>query len=145
MSDKLSVGNNRTVVRSPPPGAPPARSGSAAQRTQERRRALIISCGMLLLATLTAVVVAVEHPMSVHLSNSRQTAMAMPDSDVRTAKITRDSDGEGCWQQIFDNQTGRMSRSQQACEATVYDSGGAPVPLGTIHRLEAISKSFSGH
>jgi hypothetical protein len=69
----------------------------------------------------------------------------MPDGDVRTAKITNDSDGKGCWQQIFDNQTGRMVRTPQPCEATVYDSKGAPVPVGTIHRLDAISKSFPGH
>jgi hypothetical protein len=135
--------SNANIPGARSPVAAPARS--ATQRKQERRRALIISCGMLLLATLTAVVVVtVEHPISVH-SNSPQTAMAMPDSDVRTAKITRGSeDGRGCWQQIFDNQSGRMTRSQQPCEATAYDSHG-PVPPGMIHRLEAISKSFSGH
>jgi hypothetical protein len=100
---------------------------------------------MLLLTSLTAAVtVTIEYPMSGHSSNAPQTAMAMPGSDARTAKITRDSDGQGCWQQIFDNQTGRMTRSQQPCEATAYDSSGTPVPLGTVHRLEAISKSFSG-
>jgi hypothetical protein len=136
--------SNASIPGARSPGA--AQPRSATHRKQERRRALIISCGMLLLATLTAVVVVtVEHPMSVH-SSSPQTATAMPDSDVRTAKITRDSeDGKGCWQQIFDNQTGRMKRSQQPCEASAHDSNGTPLPLGTIHRLEAISKSFSGH
>jgi hypothetical protein len=38
-------------------------------------------------------VVAVEYPVSGHSSNSPQ--MAMPDSEVRTAKITRDPDGKG--------------------------------------------------
>jgi hypothetical protein len=142
MGDVPSKAGNLPIARSP--GAAPVHPRTAIQRKQERRRALIISCGMLLLATLTAaMVVTVQYPMSVH-SNSPQTAMAMPDGDVRTAKITRDSDGKGCWQQIFDNQSGRMTRSQQPCEATAYDSHGTPVPLGTIHRLEAISKSFSG-
>jgi hypothetical protein len=136
--------SNASIPGARSPVAGPARS--ATQRKQERRRALIIICGMLLLATLTAVVVVtVEHPISVH-SNSPQTATAMPDADVRTAKVTRDSeDGKGCWQQIFDNQSGRMTRLQRPCEAPAYESHGTPVPLGTIHRLEAISKSFSGH
>jgi hypothetical protein len=54
-------------------------------------------------------------------------------------------DGKGCSQQVFDNQTGRMRQSQLPCEAIAYDSNGAPVPVGTIHRLDAIRKSFSGH
>ena len=58
-----------------------------------------------------------------------------------TARITRDNNGT-CAQQVFDNQTGRMMRSSQPCEATTYDSNGMPVPVGTIHRLDAISKGF---
>ena len=146
MGDTPSKAGNLPVARSAPSGATPAQPRPANQRKQERRRALIISCGMLLLATLTAVmVVAVEYPVSGHSSNTPRIGIAVPDSDVRTAKITRDPDGKGCWQQSFDNQSGRMSRSQQPCEATALDSNGAPVPLGTIHRLDAISKSFSGH
>lgn len=144
MSDASSAGSNGPIAPSAPPQAMPTRSRSAIQRTQERRRALIIS-GILLLAALTAVVVIVaETPMSVHSLTSPQTAMAMPNNNLRTAKITNDSDGKGCWQQIFDNQTGRMTRSQP-CEATTYDGNGVPIPLGTIRRLNAISKSFSGH
>jgi hypothetical protein len=143
MGDTTSKPSDPPIGGSAPHGA--AQPRPATQRKQERRRALIVSCGMLLLVSLTAaVVVTIEYPMSVH-SNSPQAAMAMPDRDVRTAKITIDSDGKGCWQQSFDNQSGRMSRSQQSCEATALDSNGTPVPLGTIHRLDAISKSFSGH
>lgn len=145
MGGTASKAGNLPISRSAPAGATPAQPRPANQRKQERRRALIISCGMLLLATLTAaMVVVVEYPVSGHSSNSPQIGMAMPDSDVRTAKITRDPDGKGCWQQSFDNQSGRMSRSQQPCEATAFDSNGNPVPVGTIHRLDAISKSFSG-
>jgi hypothetical protein len=115
------------------------------ERTQERRRVLIISCGILLVAAAGAVaVVATGHPMSERSSPS-PTTIAAHDSDLRTARITNNSDGKGCWQQTFDNQTGRTTRTQLPCETTVYDSSGAPVPVGTIHRLDAISKSFSGH
>ena len=146
MGESPSDRSNRPIVRPGPPEATPARPRSAPQRSQERRRALIISCGILLLATATAVMmIAVESPMSVPALNSSRTATAMPDSDTHTAKITNESGGKGCSQQTFDNQTGRMTRSQQPCEATAYDSNGAPMPLGTIHRLDAISKSFSGH
>jgi len=107
---------------------------------------LIIGCGVLLAGALGAVaVIAAGSPISLHSSRVAPTATATPDVDLRTAKITNASDGKGCWQQVFDNQTGRMTRSQEPCETITYDSNGAPVPIGTIHRLDAISKSFPGH
>ena len=106
---------------------------------------MIVGCGMLFAAALTAaVVIAVESPMPMHWPDSPQATAALPESDLRTARITRDSNGTDCWQTIFDNQTGRMTRSRQPCETTAYDGNGAPIPVGTIHRLDAISKSFSG-
>jgi hypothetical protein len=115
-------------------------------KKQERRRALVIGCGMLLFAAVIAAVVITAQPLILgHLSRAPQVATAAPDSDLRTAKITRDLGGKECWQDIFDNRTGRMTRSSHPCETTDYDSNGAPVPVGTIHRLDAISKSFSGH
>jgi hypothetical protein len=99
---------------------------------------------MLLASAATgAVVLALESRVSVPPSYSTGTAMS--DNKPRTAKVTNEADGKGCSQQIFDNQTGRMIRSQQPCEAPAYDGNGVPVPVGTIHRLDAISRSFSSH
>jgi len=146
MGDTPADGSNRPVAPPAPHGTAPAHPRSPAPRAQERRRALVIGCSMLVLAALTAaVVITTGSPMSGHALKSPQIAAAMPDGDLRTAKITKDSDGKDCWQQIFDNQTGRMTRTQQPCDTTAYDSNGAPIPVGTIHRLDAISKSFSGH
>jgi hypothetical protein len=146
MGDTPSDGSGRLVARAGPPGATRARTRSAIRRTTVSRRAVIIGYGMLLATALTVVVVfAAESPIWGHASKPPQAAAALPDNDLRTAKITRSSDGAECWQTIFDNQTGRMTRSRQPCETTTYDGNGAPVPVGTIHRLDAISKSFSGH
>ncbi len=102
---------------------------------------------MLLGAVLiaVAVLVATESRISVTMLDAAPVATATPELDLRTAKITKDLDGKGCSQQVFDNQTGRMRQSQLPCEATAFDSNGVPVPVGTIHRLDAISKSFPGH
>jgi hypothetical protein len=135
--------SNRVVTRVAPPGSAPAPLRSAVRRTQKRWPALMIGCGMLLAAVGTAaVVIATETSGSRPSSNSPRIAAA-PDSDLRTAKITRDLGDKECSEQIFDNRTGRMTRSPQPCEAMAYDSNGVPIPLGTIHRLDAISKSFS--
>ncbi len=113
---------------------------------QERRRGLIVGGSMLFVAALIAVaaVVATGSPKSVTALNAAPVTTATPDVDLRTAKITKDLDGKGCSQQVFDNQTGRVRQSGLPCDATAFDSDGAPVPVGTIHRLDAISKSFSG-
>jgi len=146
MGDTPSGGDGRPIAHVGPPAATGARPRSAVRRTTVSRRAVIIGYGMLLAAALTVVVViAAESPIWLHATKPSQSAGAIPDIDLRTAKITRDSNGTECWQTIFDNQTGRMTRSRQPCETTAYDGNGAPVPLGTIHRLDAISKSFSGH
>jgi hypothetical protein len=139
MADAPINGDKRT-------GTPARAQPRAVVRSRrERRRALIIGCGMLLTAAVTTVaVVAAQSLIAGYLSRAPQIAMGAPDSDLQTARITKDSGGKGCWQEFFDNRTGRVTRSAQPCEATAYDSNGMPVPVGTIHRLDAISKSFPG-
>ena len=61
-------------------------------------------------------------------------------ADLIPHYVAEDFDGKDCRQQVFDNQTGRVTQSSRPCE----DAPGDGVPLGTIHRLNAISKSFSG-
>lgn len=66
-----------------------------------------------------------------------QVTGSIPGNDLRTARITVPSDNGECSQQLFDNQTGRMAKSSQPCEATsTYDSAS--------RRLDQISRSFSG-
>jgi hypothetical protein len=152
-----NVGRSRIMGATPSDGKthPPApaeprqaarvRPRSSTRRTQERRLALIIAgCMLGLGGMITAVVVVTASPKTVIATNSPP-AVAPPENELRTAKITTNSDGNGCWQKVFDNQTGRMLRSQKPCEAAAYDINGAPAPLGTIHRLDAISKSFTSH
>jgi hypothetical protein len=136
MGDTHPDGDKRTVTLARAQPRP-------VQSRREHRRALVIVC--LVAAVTTAVVIAAESLISGQSSRAPQIALATPDGDLQTAKITKDLGGKGCSQEVFDNRTGRMTRSPQPCDTTTYDSNGAPVPLGTIHRLDAISKSFSGH
>jgi hypothetical protein len=124
--------------------SPIARAQS--QKAQERRQALIVGCGILFVVGLGLVLVmTAELPTSTHLTTSSQTPSWAPDNKLGSAKVTIDSaDGGGCRQQAFDNQTGRMTQSQQPCDTTARDSNGVLIPLGTIHRPDAISKTFSG-
>jgi hypothetical protein len=141
MSDTRPDGDKRPIAR------PRAQPGTIAQRRRRKRlNTLIVGCGMLVVAVVTTVaVIAAESLISRQLSGTPQVAGAAPDGDLRNAKITKDFGGKDCSQEIFDNQTGRTTRSPQPCDATALDGNGRPIPLGTIHRLDAISKSFPGN
>jgi hypothetical protein len=146
MSDPLAGGNKGHSVDLGTPRVTPAAFRLTAQRTQERRRALILGCAILLPATLYLLAVIATKspiPMSVPSSQLPQTAIETHDFE-QTARITNASDANGCFQQQFDNKTGRMTRLQEPCETVVRDAYGVPMPAGTIHRMDAISKAFSG-
>ncbi len=111
-------------------------------RGAERRRAAVAGGGLLLVAAVSAV--AAIKAVSDQAPPPVQAVPGMSDIELRTAKITREVFGEDCSQQTFDNQTGRMADSSHPCDPIIYDKNGVPVPIGTMHRLDAISKSFPG-
>jgi hypothetical protein len=45
----------------------------------------------------------------------------------------------------FDNDTGRTISDSKSCHNNVaLDAHGVPIPTGTVHRLDSISRSFLG-
>lgn len=62
----------------------------------------------------------------------------------QTGIIARQVGNQECVVARFDNATGRTTGASGCTNGVVLDAHGVPVPVGTIHRLDAISKSFSG-
>lgn len=62
----------------------------------------------------------------------------------QTGIIARQVGNQECALARFDNATGRTNGASGCTNGVVFDAHGIPVPVGTIHRLDAISKSFSG-
>jgi hypothetical protein len=59
------------------------------------------------------------------------------------ATIILHSNASGCRQRSFNNQTGQISDQTSPCSNdVVLDANGMPMPAGTIHTLNSISKSF---
>jgi len=56
--------------------------------------------------------------------------------------IVLHSSTSGCQQRSFNNQTGQISDQTSPCRNDVVDAKGTPMPTGTIHTLNSISKSF---
>ena len=89
-----------------------------------------------------AVALKAHHPTSAQSAETAAATTAITANENRSAKVLIDSGNGGCRQESFDNQTWRLTRSQQPCELADHDINGNPVPSGTIHRLDAISKAF---
>jgi hypothetical protein len=106
---------------------------------QERRRVVVIGCVGLMAATFgTAAVVALG---TLQLPAKFASTSSVLEEKPRNAKVI-DELSRQC--RNFDNQTGRMTQGEP-CEVVPRDAQGVPIPVGTIHRLDSISKSFSNH
>jgi hypothetical protein len=132
-----------------PPHAPSASPRPSPLRTQrhptrDRTRAKIVIGAIVVVASVGfMLILARQLPMTARPKNSSQATNDISASNHFDAKVFIDTTGNGdCQQQVFDNQTWRMTRSKQPCDPTEVDAAGVPIPKGTMHRLDAISKSF---
>jgi hypothetical protein len=124
-------------------GLTPAMSRRAKSKRQ-RQHALYI----LLFALVTIVCLAMTTGLSTFTAFFGSSDSASPISNLqerRTGTIIRQRDENKCRRMKFDNDTGRTVEDFESCDnEAVLDAQGVPVPQGTLHRLDAISKSFSG-
>lgn len=66
-------------------------------------------------------------------------------SDTGVGSVVVETNKQRCEILKFDNYTGRTMENSKHCQNTaVLDAEGAAVPLGTVHRLNSISKSLLG-
>jgi hypothetical protein len=119
-------------------------AGTASGRSRATARGGFLTLGINVLLTSglgIILVLAATYLMRIP-QPPHQTAISRPDDNVRIGRIVRNSDdADSCRQQNYDNQTGRIV-SINSCNKAVHDTAGAPVPQGTIRRLDAISNSF---
>ena len=65
--------------------------------------------------------------------------------EMRIGTIEVQTGQDQCDLLKFDNDTGRTINESKSCHGNVVlDAHGVPVPTGTVHRLNSISKSFLG-
>jgi hypothetical protein len=79
-------------------------------------------------------------------SMAEPSASASEVKEIRTGKIVLQTDPDQCAQMKFDNTDGRLIENLKPCEKDIrFDARGRAMPMGTVHRLDAISKSFFGN
>jgi hypothetical protein len=112
-------------------------------RTKRKRRRLVLMCfGVFSVAASIAGVAALA--TGFRTTSSPTGEMATARADIQSVgTIVLPSGANGCQHKMFDNRTGQISESGIPCQnAVAVDANGVPIPLGTVHTLNAISKSF---
>ena len=102
--------------------------------------ALLVASSIGLLLAMTA-----DLPTSLVSRAWSARPVAVADPEARTASITLERARDRCRQMTFNNDTGQLVEVNRSCEKdnVRLDDKGVPMPMGTVHRLDAISKSFS--
>ena len=131
------------------PGDAPARRANAARLRQvraRRRRWYAVAFSVSVLAAGVWLVLGTNVPQFFVSRVASDGAATAAPVEHRTGMIVVQTDANRCQQREFDNDTGRVLDSAAPCgSGVVLDAHGVPVPVGTVHRLGAISKSFSGN
>ncbi len=80
------------------------------------------------------------------MNSKAPTATGSTFDETHVGKIVLQAGTGKCKQIKFDNDNGGFAESSASCdEKIIFDKHGVPVPQGTVHRLDAISKSFAPH
>ena len=98
--------------------------GEELRRRRARRRSRNVALGYCLLTAISlgcAVALKTHYPTSAQSAETLPATASITANENRSAKVFIDSGNGGCRQESFDNQTWRLTRSQQPCELTDRD------------------------
>lgn len=125
-------------------GQAPRLKGVSIRRSRGRRHALIGStcfCAAIIVLAATA---NITLPWLSDVISKKQIQSADA-QEARIGTIELQTGQDQCDLLKFDNDTGRTINDAVRCHSDVIlDGRGAPMPMGTVHRLDSISKSFLG-
>jgi hypothetical protein len=117
---------------------------NARQGTQRHARYALWATLSLIAVICTVAFVANPLSLSQSQNSSDSSSDGTATDDQRTGTIIFEVAPHQCRHVAFDNDDGRVSEDLSSCEGdVVFDAQGKPIPMGTKHRLEAISKSFA--
>jgi hypothetical protein len=119
---------------------------SSAARSAKRAGSSRLRNWMIFAAFVAMVgVVALAGLSPAPLWNGSSATAREPSSDGTATAAIAQSETRFCKRLRFDD-TGRVFQDVVPCDGeSVRDARGQPVPVGTIRRLDAISKACSGH
>jgi hypothetical protein len=111
------------------------------QKTRQILFAVAITVSVIVTIASAALI---TNPSAFFASHSERDIAGTNKEDRRMGTISFEIDPDHCQQAKFDNVTGRITEPRPCDNRIISDSRGMPVPMGTMHRLESIRKSFAG-
>jgi hypothetical protein len=123
----------------------PRHNSNAGHRRKKSTRRRDIAISALCVSAVVAALILVAElgiPWLSHpISNPAINTTDADNSQIGT--LTLQTDENKCELMKFNNETGRTIEHDARCQKDVaLDAHGVPVPMGTVHRLDAISRSF---
>jgi hypothetical protein len=140
MSESISKADipNASPVPQPVTAANPRLKANS--KMQDWHRARIVTAGFVIFAVVGGVLAMV----TTYPQPSAPSTNAMLGGKLNTGKImSYVGPDKECREQVFDNATGQMTKPAP-CDFNTLDSHAAPSSVNTTHRLESISRAFSG-
>jgi hypothetical protein len=124
----------------------PAQSlkGATLRRPPGRRHVLVSSTIVCAAIIALAAIGEIAWPwLSAAVSDEQSQSSDAQELQIGTIELQTGQDQ--CDLLKFDNATGRTISGRERCHSSVtLDAHGVPIPTGTVHRLDSISKSFLG-
>jgi hypothetical protein len=113
-------------------------------RSPRKRRVLLRSIGVIAIFALLTMVASFAMTR-LYQGTAHEAVRLTKFNDTGVGSVMVETNNQHCELLKFDNHTGRTVDNTKRCQNTVVlDANGVQVPLGTVHRLDSISKSFSG-
>jgi hypothetical protein len=127
-----------------PTGQAGAKAASHQRLVRRKRRRVVRNIAYVVIMLVSLTMIAKFAGERIMLPASNENARADNLADVGVGSISEQTDKGRCELMKFDNYSGRTIENSKRCETIVRDARGIPVPVGTVHRLDSISRSFSG-
>ncbi len=139
MNETSSTGDIPIADAVPPPVTAAKPRLKAASNAQDWHRAQIVVAGFLVLAAVGFVLT-----MVTTYPGPSSTTNEMLGGKLNTGKIISYSGpNKECRQQVFDNETGQMTKPSP-CDLDMLGNNSPAASANSGNRLESISKAFSG-
>jgi hypothetical protein len=122
------------------------RAKTTRRRAQARRKSWYVVIGFCCVAAAIVLLAANENFIAPWSSAARSNSEATTANSetAHTGTIVVQKGDLRCERAKFDNDTGRITDRSNCENKVILDAQGVPVPVATFHRLDTISKSFSG-
>jgi hypothetical protein len=106
-----------------------------------KRHPLAMYCGVLFVAAAIAAMAVIATQLGT-LPALVASNFAVREEGTVVGSIMLHSPANECRHKTFNNRTGQIADAGTPCNDALVDDKGVPIPMGTVHTMGSISRSF---